>query len=116
MSDLTAHNNDRALERYIVNCDVDVYDSVNDVYIGRLVNIHAQGLMVIGDVLLDEDRLYELDMHLPNDNNVLKLCVDCLWVRPADQVGKYWVGFTIIELPAAASEEIHKLIALWCNN
>jgi hypothetical protein len=115
MADLNSNSNDRALERHTISCDVDVYDSVRDIYIGRLVNIHAQGLMVIGDVLLDEDRLYDLDMHLPLDNQVLKLCVDCLWVREADQVGKYWVGFTIIELPVAAAEEIHKLIDAWSD-
>lgn len=115
MTDLNSHNNDRALERHTITCDVDVYDSVRDIYLGRLVNIHAQGLMIIGDILLEEDKLYDLDMHLPLDNQVLKLSVDCLWVREADQVGKYWVGFTILELPAVAVEEIHKLIDTWCN-
>lgn len=115
MSDMTTHNNDRALERYTINCDVDVYDSVRDIYIGRLVNIHAQGLMVIGDVFVEEDNLYELDMHLPSDNQVLKLSVDCLWVREADQIGKYWVGFTIIDLAPAAAVEIQKLIDTWSN-
>ena len=115
MSDMSTHNNDRALERHTINCDVDVYDSVNDVYVGRLVNIHAQGVMIIGDVLLEEDKLYELDMHLPSDNQVLKLSVDCLWVREADQIGKYWVGFTIIDLSPASAKEIHKLIEIWCN-
>ena len=115
MSDMSAHNNDRALERHTINCDVDVYDSVGDVYVGRLVNIHAQGLMLIGNVMLEEDKLYEVDMHLPSDNKVLRLSVDCLWVRAADQLGKFWVGFTIIDLSPAASLEIEKLIKLWCN-
>ena len=115
MADQNLNKNDRALERHIINCDVDVYDNKNDVYLGRLVNIHAKGLMIIGDVLLEEDKLYELDMHLPSDNKVLKLSVDCLWVRTADQLGKYWIGFTIIDLPSDAVEEINKIIELWCH-
>ena len=115
MSEFSGSKNDRALERHTTTCDVDVYDSANDIYLGRLVNIHAQGLMIIGDILLEEDKLYQVDMHLPSDNQVLKLKVDCLWVREADQMGKYWIGFTIVELPDYAGEEIHKLINVWCN-
>jgi hypothetical protein len=113
MSDLSSSSNDRALERHIINCDVDVYDSLRDIYLGRLVNIHTEGLMIVGDIALEEDKLYTVDMHLPADNQVLKLGVDCLWTRVADQNGKHWTGFNIIDLSAAAAHEIRKLISLW---
>ena len=116
MSDISAHDNDRMLHRHTLNADVDVYDSLRDVYLGRLVNIHTQGLMIVGDVLLEEDRLYELDMHLPNmdsSKRVLRLGVDCLWTRAADQNGKHWTGFSIIDSTPQAAEEIHRLIASW---
>ncbi|RYY04400.1 MAG: PilZ domain-containing protein [Gammaproteobacteria bacterium] len=116
MSDLSSQNYDRALQRHTLGGDVDVYDSLRDVYLGRLVNIHTQGLMLVGDVPLEEDRLYELDMHLPNDTStkvVVRIGVDCLWTRSADQNGKHWTGFTIIDLTPQAAEEIHKLIQLW---
>lgn len=115
MNDLSADNADRGLERHIINCDVDVYDSLRDIYLGRLVNIHTMGLMIVGDVPLEEDKLYEIDMHLPQDNQVLRLGVDCLWARAADQSGKHWTGFNIIDVSPSAAEEIRKLIALWCH-
>ncbi len=115
MSELSAHENDRSLERHIINCDVDVYDSVRDIYLGRLVNVHVKGLMIVGDIALEEDKLYEVDMHMPVDNQVLCLSVDCLWTRPADQDGKHWTGFNIIEASPGAAEEIRKLIELWCH-
>jgi hypothetical protein len=115
MGELSAHDNDRSLERHIIHCDVDVYDSLRDIYLGRLVNIHVKGLMIVGDIALEEDKLYEIDMHMPADNQVLRLGVDCLWMRPADLDGKYWTGFNIIEASPVASEEIRKLIALWCH-
>ncbi len=115
MGDLSAHDNDRSLQRHIINCSVDVYDSVRDIYLGRLVNIHVNGLMVVGDIALEEDTLYEVDMHLPEDNQVLQLVVDCLWTRNADENGKHWTGFNIIDVSPAAAEEIRKLIALWCH-
>ena len=116
MSDLSSQNYDRALHRHTLNGDIDVYDALRDVYLGRLVNIHTQGLMLVGDVSLDEDRLYELDLHLPSESDnkqVVRIGVDCLWARAADQNGKHWTGFSIIDSTPQAAEEIHKLIQSW---
>jgi hypothetical protein len=116
MSDLSAQNYDRALHRHTIDGDVDVYDSLRDIYLGRLVNIHTKGLMLVGDVPLEEDRLYELDMHIPDAENgkqVLRIGVDCLWTRTADRNGKHWTGFSIIDSTPQATEEIHKLIQSW---
>jgi hypothetical protein len=116
MSDLSSQNYDRAMHRHAVSADVDVYDSMRDIYLGRLVNIHAQGLMLVGDVPLEEDRLYELDMHILNENNikqVIRVGVDCLWARAADENGKHWTGFNIIDLTPHAAEVILNLIQSW---
>jgi len=116
MSDLSSQNYDRVLHRHMISGDIDVYDSLRDIYLGRLVNIHTQGLMLVGDVPLEEDRIYELDMHLPvadNTRQVLRIGVDCLWTRAADQNGKHWTGFSIIDATPQATEEIHKLIQSW---
>jgi hypothetical protein len=72
--------------------------------------------MLVGDVPLEEDRLYELDMHIPDEQNgkqVLRVGVDCLWTRAADQNGKHWTGFSIIDLTPQAMDEIHQLILRW---
>lgn len=115
MSDLSSQN-DRAMHRHVVGGNVDVYDSLRDIYLGRLVNIHTQGLMLVGDVPLEEDRLYELDMHIPGDNNsiqVIRVGVDCLWTRAADQDDKHWTGFSIIDSTPHAAEVISRLIQSW---
>lgn len=107
--------NDRALERHGISGAVDVYDSLRDVYIGRLVNIHARGLMVLGDVPLEENKLYKLDLHLPeyvNERNSIHLGVDCLWARNADYNGKHWSGFTIIDISPQGAEDIQALIQI----
>ncbi|RZA07237.1 MAG: PilZ domain-containing protein [Moraxellaceae bacterium] len=116
MSDLSSQNYDRAMHRHTISGDIDVYDSLRDIYLGRLVNIHTQGLMLVGDVPLEEDRLYELDMHIPDashNKKVLRIGVDCLWTRAADQDGKHWTGFSIIDSSPQATEEIHRLIQSW---
>ena len=116
MSELSPHNYDRAMHRHTVGGDVDVYDSLRDIYLGRLVNIHTQGLMLVGDVPLEEDRLYELDLHIIAEHNskqVIRIGVDCLWTRSADQNNKNWTGFSIIDSTPHAAEVIHKLIQSW---
>jgi hypothetical protein len=116
MSDLSSQNYDRVLHRHVIGGDIDVYDGLRDIYLGRLVNIHTQGLMLVGDVPLEEDRLYELDIHLSDAHNikyVVRVGVDCLWIRAADQNEKHWTGFSIIDSTPHATEEIHKLIQAW---
>lgn len=106
---------DRELERHNINGDVDVYDSLRDLYVGRLVNIHTQGLMVMGDLALEEDRLYTLDLHLPEPVNgqlSIQLGVDCLWTREADLAGKHWLGFSIIDASPQAADAIRALVAM----
>jgi hypothetical protein len=116
MNDLSSQNNDRAMHRHTIGADVDVYDTLRDIYLGRVVNIHSQGLMLVGDVPLEEDRLYELDMHILGENNskqVIHVGVDCLWTRTADENGKHWTGFNIIDSTADAAEVIQALIQSW---
>lgn len=113
MAEPSSRDNDRALQRHGIQDDVDVYDNLRDVYIGRLVNIHTQGLMIMGDVPMEEDKLYKLDLHLPeaiNEHTSIHLGVDCLWTRNADHNGKHWAGFTIIDLSPQAAEDIRLLV------
>jgi hypothetical protein len=110
-----SREHDRELERYIIGGDVDVYDSLRDQYLGRLVNIHTQGLMIVGDVAVEEDHLYTLDLHVPEPVNgqlVIQLGADCLWVRDADLSGKHWIGFSIIDTSPEASASIRALVEL----
>lgn len=110
-----SNNHKRALARYLVPGAVDIYDGASDIYLGRLVNIHQRGLMLMGDRRLEEDKLYTLDLHLPqpiNGCNTLQLDVDCLWTRSADHNGKHWAGFSIIDLSVASAARVSMLITL----
>ncbi len=108
-----SREHDRELERHTIHGTVEVFDHLRDLYVGRLVNIHEQGLMVVGDIALEEDRLYTLDLRVPNPINgqqVIQLGVDCLWARDADLSGKHWMGFSIIDVSPQSSETIRALV------
>lgn len=106
-------NHQRQRERHSVTQDVDIYDALRDTYVGRLVNMHDKGLMLIADKPLVEDTLYTFDIHLPlpiNHLNAIQIGVDCLWVRDADLAGKYWMGCSIIDASAESLDIIRQLI------
>jgi len=108
-----SREHDRGLERHYIRGDVEVYDSLKNIYLGRLVNIHAQGLMIMGDIALEEDRIYTLGLHMPEPlggQAVIQLGVDCLWTREADLIGKYWIGCAIIDISPENAEAIKQLI------
>lgn len=108
-----SHTSDgRSRQRHELSQAIDVYDNTRDVYLGRVVNIHTEGLMLIGDQPFEEDCLYRLDLHLAapvNERNSIHLGVDCLWVRNADHNGKHWAGFSIIDASPQALADIEAL-------
>lgn len=113
MSHNSSREHDRELERHAVKGAVDVYDSRRNVYVGRLVNIHAQGLMVVGDIALEEDRIYTFDLRVPESvagQMTIQIGVDCLWARDADLSGKHWMGFSIIDASPEANTAIAELV------
>lgn len=105
----------REMERYALADAVDVYDRDRDIYLGRLVNIHSRGSMLVGDQPLEEERLYQFDLHLPrpvNGRSIIHIGVDCLWTRNATHNGKHWAGLAIIDVCPEATEDIGGLIEL----
>jgi hypothetical protein len=75
--------------------------------------------MLVGEIPLDEDRLYELEMHISVESSslrVLRVGADCLWSRAADQDARHWSGFRIIDSAPALAVEIEKLIQSWVES
>lgn len=114
MSDLDRHY-ERRLERRAVAGVVEVYDTNRDIYVGRLVNIHSEGLMLMGDVALEPDHVYQLDLQLPTPlmgESTIHLGVDCLWVRDPEGSTAIWSGCHIIDASEKAHQQIEALLDL----
>lgn len=114
MSDLERHYQ-RRLERKAISGVVEIYDTNRDFYVGRLVNIHCEGLMLMGDVALEPEHVYQLDLQLPTpllDESVIHLGVDCLWVRDPEGSTTAWSGCHIIDASEKARQQIEALLEL----
>lgn len=115
VSDSTGGVNKRRLTRHPVEEGVVVRDEVSGQDVGRLANIHNEGLMVMGDVALVPENLYQLSLRLPKDINghrFIGVGVDCLWVRDSgdDNAPTFWSGCQIIDCSAEARSVIETLI------
>ena len=69
--------------------------------IGRLGNISAEGMMLVGNRAVIEDALYQLSFHLPDEHGRLhpiEVGVHEQWTENANVPGQQWVGFRIIDI------------------
>ncbi|MBR9912722.1 MAG: PilZ domain-containing protein [Gammaproteobacteria bacterium] len=103
----------RGLKRHAIETVVDVYDANQGLRLGRLANIHVEGLMVMGSAGMQADYVYQLELRLPNPINgtdSIQLGADCLWVRNSEDSALCWAGCQIIDLSAAARQQIEILV------
>lgn len=105
--------NQRGLHRHEVSAAIDVWDALSDEHLGRLVNIHQQGLMVLSDWPLSEDHLYQLRINLPqslSSSGEMTVGVDCLWVRSSADGERHWAGCQIIDLSEKGRGQVDMLV------
>ncbi|GAA5315709.1 MAG: hypothetical protein AseanaTS_09140 [Candidatus Pelagadaptatus aseana] len=103
----------RHLHRYELTCPVEVFDLNSGALLGSLVNIHEEGLLIVGTDAIAEDHVYQLVLRLPDTvKNIgeIRLGVDCLWVGDAQDATMRWSGCQIIDLSAEARDQIRQLI------
>lgn len=104
----------RKLKRYQLTALVDIHQQSDNQFVGRLVNIHTEGLMVIGNFPFAEDQSYQLNLQLPknfSERSDVPLVVECLWTRKAQEDGDtLWSGFGIVECSDNAKQDIEALI------
>lgn len=103
----------RTLLRHDIQGQVTIVDCSRTLVVGHLVNIHEQGLMLMGPGLVQVDHLYQLELQLPqqiNGRTRIAVGADCLWSRPTADVEQHWAGFQIIDLSDEARADILCLI------
>jgi hypothetical protein len=102
----------RKLPRHVLSGPVNVYDRASQSFLGRLVNVHTEGLMIMGNHPFTADCIYQLDLQLPqaiDGCDMIPLGVDCLWSRSED-THVHWAGCKIIDASEEALNQIEKLI------
>lgn len=114
MEPLSSEREKRRLKRHALTGPVSVYDRSNKAFLGQVVNIHREGLMIMGNVPFQEGAIYQVDLHLPEpigDAQLIPMSIDCLWARDEDMHRSYWVGCAITDINGGALQHLDELIA-----
>jgi len=106
----------RKQARKIANEILEISDQVTGSELGRVVNISAEGLMLLSGDPIAVGSVYQLNLKLPrliNHHSHISFGAEAVWSTPAAQPASFWTGFRIID----ASEEnvltIDELILDW---
>lgn len=105
----------RRLTRHSISGFVEVYDCNGQQSLGRLVNIHREGLMLISDNLMSVEKIYQCELIFPEmiaGCDRIHLGIDCLWVREAETEASHWAGCRIIDASDDALMAIEALVEL----
>ena len=94
-----------------------VVDQLRNESVGRLVNLHQEGLMLVGREIPKNAPL-QVILVLPNSINQqenIVIGIECLWSQRADlQEPLYWSGCSIIDKSSLAEMCIEKLVSIQC--
>ncbi len=107
-----ADGENRRLARAEVQQVITVRDSLRDIEVGRIVNLHEEGFMLIGGDSVKENCLYQMQFVLtePVDGrSELSIGAECLWVRETVGDDRNWAGFHILDMAPADVGIISKL-------
>lgn len=86
--------------RYASDTPVQVFDRSDGTVLGQLLNLSAEGLMVLSQVPVTPNRIYRLrlEVAVAGTPRRVDLGADCLWCNPRDGSSTYWSGFQIIDI------------------
>ncbi len=102
--------NRRRIERRNLDVHVNIVDMQTDNQVGALVNIHQEGMMVVGPTRLEVDRVYQLQLQPTGEASSvgdIQLGVDCVWSTGDDS--SCWAGCRIIDCSPEALQQIEAL-------
>jgi len=105
--------NRRRLKRHQLSSDIHVVDKLQKQTVGKLVDIHQEGLLLLGTSLKLESS-HQISLILPSSVNLqsqFTLGVECLWCQSTDENNTlFWAGCSIIDKSDLASGCIQSLI------
>ena len=109
----------RVSPRKRVNEKIQIRDLNTGELIGNLVNISAGGLMLLSEVPLSPNRLFQFSMAFPTPINgipVVEFGAECLWVQDDTETsGPCWAGFQIIDISDLGTSLLEQLMNEWTS-
>lgn len=91
---------------------VEITDAHNGTILGQLVNLSADGLMLMGPHCICPGTIYQLRIPLETGSSAEPLLVgaESLWCQDANESGSYWSGFQIIDISPQQREILADIV------
>lgn len=100
----------RKLHRHEVSGQIDAFDRVTGQLVGRLVDIHSEGLMLLASNRVGIGNIYQFSLQQSATSEIwLEVGVDCLWKNPASGEDRCWAGFRVIDASDDALAQLTRL-------
>ncbi|MEZ5530422.1 MAG: hypothetical protein R3E57_10935 [Porticoccaceae bacterium] len=109
---MSSESDRRRLPRHQLDLQVELVEIPSGNSLGLLVNIHTEGLLMMGEMSLQPDHLYQVQLRPLSHTDILSpvnLVMDCLWTRAMGQQDRLWAGCQIVDL---SLEDMRNLAAL----
>lgn len=106
----------RRLPRHQLDLQVELINQVDGASLGVLVNIHMEGLLMMGGLSMKPDHLYQVQLQPVASSHLfdpVELTMDCMWTRAMGQQDRVWAGCQIIDLSLADKQRLAQLIDLF---
>jgi sporulation protein YlmC with PRC-barrel domain len=106
----------RRSPRKIADEVLQVSDKITGTYIGQVVNISAEGLMLLSQEPIVMGSVYQLEMEISEGGGDIKRVsfgAEAVWTTEATQPDSYWTGFRIIDISTEGVLSIDDLILEW---
>ncbi len=106
----------RKSPRKIADEVLEVSDQITGTLIGRVVNISAEGLMLLSQEPIVTGSVYQLEMELSgSDGSIQQISfgAEAVWTTEASQPESFWTGFRIIDISGEDVLSIDDLIMHW---
>ena len=110
----TAVQEHRGHQRIKVSEIIKVVDRQTGNTVGQLVNISADGLMLLSPEPVPENSIFQLSLEFAADSantadGPVMIGVESLWCNSSSDQSQHWVGFCIIDISEQDLERIRKL-------
>ncbi len=104
----------RRLERHRVSNSLEVFDLDTGDLLGKVVDLHVEGLMLLSERPLEMFRPYALQVNLPmNLNGMTEFMLDAetMWRRESIAGGQFWTGLHFTRVPEDSRRCIERMVA-----
>lgn len=97
-----------------MSSSLEVYDLDSGELLGRVVDLHAEGLMLLSETPIELNKAWALQVNLPmmlNGTREFILDAESRWNRESIGGNQFWTGLEFTRLPEESRQCIERMVS-----